>query len=241
MNRLSPYLIFSLVVIVLSSCRPMNKNQFPGKDKIAQAETGKLVPINYADKNYSGLQSSTIDTITNDGWKIRYLVKDDSTKFRDIYIECSKGKYRGLFYGARLLEYRRYFIPGYIGETDSHIYFRHGCATDCSAILTFSKDSVCQFNDVENVVDYNIKLGQILCVAESTYENDESLFELALVDLKRDRFHKIIYEKAVCMNVYKPACIDTVIFSDNQVTITTTLADQKTHMKDIKETRRIKL
>jgi len=219
----------------------MNKNSYSSKDKTAKTESGKIVPINYSDTNYIDLQSSTIDTTTNDGWNIKYFVKDDSTKYYDIYIECSKGKYKGLFYGPKLLQYRRYFIPSYIGETDSHIYFWHGCATDCSAILTFSKDSLCQFNDFENVVDYNIKLGQILFVAESTYENDESSFELALVDLKREKIHKIKYENAVCMNVYKPACIDTIIFSNNQVTITTTLADQKTHMKDIKETRLIKL
>lgn len=220
---------FSLLIII--SCRQPNTNK-------SQVYTGEIVPINYADTNYIDLQSSTIDTVTTDKWHIKYLIKDDTTRYNDIYIECSKGKYKGLFCGTNLLQFRRYFIPWYIGETETHILFLHGCATDCSAILTCSKDSFCKFCDYRNVVDYSVKYGLILYVPDNAYENVETSYELALVDLRKDSIHKIVY-KNICMSVYKPDGVDTVIFSADRVIIKTTLVDMATHMQENKQIKEI--
>jgi hypothetical protein len=240
MRRIQTFIIFIIIGAISVACGTKNGNQeAPGENKVDSC-TGKLVQIDYSDTNYYDLRSYIKDTITPGGWKIRYLVKDDSTKYKDIYIECSKDSMKGIFYGSDLLQFKRYFIPVFAGETKSHLFLRPGCATDCSAVLTFSKDSTGQFNDYQNVIDYNINLGQILFVTDSCYENEDKIFELGFVDLNRSVTRKITFNQ-VCMNVFKPGCVDTVIFSKKQLIIKATLADQSTHMKEIKQTRILNL
>ena len=129
-----------------------------------------------------------------------------------------------------------FFISEYAGETKTHIIFTHGCATDCSGVLVFDKDSTPQFTDYLNVVDFNINFGLIVYVSDNTYQHEENTYELVLVDLQ-NRKRKTITYKDICMNVYKPDGVDTIIFKPEQVTIKTKLVDARTHMKEITETR----
>ena len=221
------------------NCRQISNMQNTITEREVIEPTGKLIEINFQDSNYLDLPLYAQDTITKDGWTIRYFVKDDSTRYNDIYIQCSKGNLKGIFYGEELLQFRRYFIPEFAGETNSYIYFTHGCATDCSAILVFSKDSV-KFTDYQRVVEYNLEYEQILYVMDSSYENEEKIYELALVDLTHKKTHRITYSN-ICMGFYKPACIDTVIFDKKQVTIKTTLQESFGSEKEISQTRIIKL
>ena len=239
--RHSIYILLTTVsTILLIACdKPHNKENSTTNNQVRK-QTGKLAEINFSDTNYFDLKIWIKDTITQDGYKIKYLVRDDSTKYKDIYIECSKGNVRGIFHGENLLEYRRYFIPNFAGETDKHLYFSHGCATDCSALLVFPKDTLSKFKEFFHVVDYNVKLGQVLYVTDSTYENENEIYELALVDLNNKKTYKITYNN-ICGAVYKPTCIDTVIFSKNQVTIKTTLRKSIETEQNVTQTKIIKL
>jgi len=180
------------------------------------------LPIDFSDSSFHDLPDYIADTVTADGWSIRYFIKDDSRKYTDLYLECSKGNIKGTFYSAELLQRRRYFIPEFIGETNTNIYFAHGCATDCSAILVFAKNSTANFTDYLSVIDYNIQLGQVLFITDNTHQGNDNIYELSLADISRNKTHKLTQNK-ICDNVYKPACVDTVIFTKDQVVITTSL------------------
>lgn len=241
MTRKSTYIILTIIsTFWLVACGQKGKKGSDISKSQAIKHSGELLEINYSDTNYFDLEIWIKDTITKAGYEIKYLVRDDSTKYNDIYIQCSKGNLSGTFHGENLLQYRRYFIPTFIGETDKHIYFSHGCATDCSALLVFSKDTLSNFKEFFNVVDFNIEFGQVLYVTDSTYENENKIYDLALVDLKKDKIHKITYNN-LCGAVYKPTCIDTVIFNKSQVTIKTTLRKSIETEKEITQTRNIKL
>ena len=123
------------------SCKQTKSKETLKLDKTSISGTGKLIAINFSDTNYSGVASYTVDTTTADGWSIQYLVKDDTTRYKDLYIVCSKGNIKSIYRADNVLEYRRYFIPEFAAETKTNIYFTHGCATDCSAILVFDKDT----------------------------------------------------------------------------------------------------
>lgn len=241
MTRLSAYFILTIVLpIFIVACGQTDHKETATTNNQVLQQTGKLIPIDFRDTNYLDLQLYAKDTVTNDGWTIKYLIKDDSTKYNDIYIECSKGSLTGTFQCSDLLQFRRYFIPAFSGETNSFIYFTHGCATDCSALLVFSKDSTSRFKDFDHVVDYNINFAQVLYVTDSSYENENKIYGLALVDLNNDNTHKITYNN-ICGAVYKPTCIDTVVFSKTQVLIRTTLRESIESEKEITQTKTIKL
>jgi major membrane immunogen (membrane-anchored lipoprotein) len=106
--------IFSTILLVACGQKGNKENDISNSQVLEPS--GKLIQIDFRDNNYMDLQPSAKDTITNDGWNVRYLIKDDSTKYNDIYIECSKGNVSGLFHGENLLQYRHYFIPTFIGE-----------------------------------------------------------------------------------------------------------------------------
>jgi len=80
------------------------------------------------------------------------------TKYKDLYIVCSKGKTKATYRAENVLEFRRYFIPEFEAGTKTNIYFAHGCATDCSALLVFDKDTTAQYSDYLEVVKYNVPL-----------------------------------------------------------------------------------
>ena len=240
MRPLQTYIILIITGVILAACGQKNSNQILTADIQDSAWSGKLIQIDFSDTNYFDLRIWIKDTITPDGWTIKYLVKDDSTKYNDLYIECSKDKIKGTFYGSDLLQMRRYFIPIFAGETKTHLYLTHACATDCSAVLTFSKDSTRQFKDYHRVIDYNINFGQILYVTDSCYVNEDKIYDLALIDLSKNKLHRITFNN-ICSAVYKPACIDTVIFSESKVVIKTTLRESFKTEKEIKQTKIIDL
>ncbi len=167
-----------------------------------------LTDSNYAEKNIN-------DTVTADGWSINYLVKNDDTKYNDIYIKCSKGDKSVIYYGADLIQYRLGFIPSFIGESKSNIFFWYRCATDCQSILVCSKDSV-QFKSYPNVVNFDINLGQILYIPDSYYEDPN--FEINLVDFTKKKEYKITFDGQAYTS-RSESSIDTVIFDKDQVTI----------------------
>ncbi|MDB5226029.1 MAG: hypothetical protein JWN78_222 [Bacteroidota bacterium] len=177
------------------------------------------------------------DTITPDGWNIKYLVKNDSTKESDLYIECSKASIKTLYYRPHFLEFKEYFIPKFIGETNSFLFFKHGCASDCAAILVVNKKRFSSYTDYQDVINYNINLQQILYVTQKAYK-DGRLYDLSLVNLTKNREQNIQYS-SICDATYKPSCVDTVIFSQNKVIIKTTLRKNINTLETITETKEI--
>jgi hypothetical protein len=237
MKRTTAFIILAILTTVLINCRQINNQHNSTNESVIP--TGNLIEIDFQSPNYSDLSLYAKDTITKDGWDIRYFVKDDSTRHNDIYLQCSKENLREIFYGEELLQFRRYFIPVFAGETNSYIFFTHGCATDCSAVLVFSKESA-KFTDYQSVVDYNLELEQILYIMDSSYGYEEKIYELALVDLKNNKTHRISYNN-ICMDVFKQNCIDTVIFDKKQVIVKTTLQESFGCEKKISQMRIIKL
>ena len=199
--------------------------------------TGKLIPIDFADKNYFEVEDKAKDTITNDGWIIKYFVKDDSTKYRDIYIQWTKGKRTGLYCGFDDLLMRRYFIPQFMGENDSYIFLTHGCATDCSALLALSKDNVPTAQDFAYVFSYNIKNGQLV----STPEYKKDTLQVSVVDLNRKQ-EKVVVFKNICNSTAKDGSIDSVHFDKNYISLFATLIDKndKDRTRKVKENHIVK-
>ena len=237
MRQIATYLILTIFTIIFVNCQQSNNRIIDGQ--IIEPK-GELIAIDFQDSIYDSLLPLYAkDTVTKDGWSIKYFVKNNSTRYDDIYIQCSKGNLIGIFHGENLLQYRLYFIPEFVRETNSYIYFTHGCATDCWAILAFSKDNTSKYTDYERVVDYNLDFEQILYVTDRSYKNEEDIYDLALVDLKNNKTHSITYNN-LCRSVYKPSCIDTVIFGQKQVIIKTSLLNIKKE-EDTIETKIIKL
>jgi hypothetical protein len=204
-------------------------------------QTGQLVSINFNDSNYNELSSYALDTVTKDGWTIKYLVKDDSTEYDDIYIEWSKGNINGIFKAEEsVLQFRRYFIPQYVGENKNYLFFWHGCATDCQAVLTLSKDSAFS-KDYTRVINYNIQNGQIGYVTDKGSEDDKP-FQISIVDLSKNKEHLVQFKNLCMYAAHKESCIDTIIFAKEKVIVKATLTiDNYNRDKEIIEEKSIDL
>lgn len=195
--------------------------------------TGKLVPIDLSDTIYKEFRRYAIDTSTIDGWKINYLVKDDSTKYTDLYIQWTKNSDTGIYFMGDVLLMRPYFIPIFVGENKSRLFLSHGCATTCSAILVLSKDSVLNGIDFPYVINYDIKNGQLVYIPEKSYTLDT--LEVSVVDLFRAKEKSIVFDN-ICDLRPEEGCIDSVCFDKDFVKIFATLIDKR----DTKRVRRIK-
>jgi hypothetical protein len=223
------YLI--LLILALLGC---NRTKIETKKNIG---TGQLIPIDFKDSIFKDFQVSIKDTNLLSGWSIKYFVKDDSTKYKDLHIEWSKGQNKGYWTGESMFEVRDMFIPQVCGENSTCIFMTHACASECSAILVLRKDSSLTYKDYLDVKDFSIKYNQILYVTDQT--KDDSLLQVALVDLKRNKEHLINFNHR-CQGVFKTSYIDTVIFGFDKSIIRANF-DNENGDKKIKEQREIKL
>lgn len=205
------------------------------------AQTGQLIPINFDDSNYNELNSYAVDTVTKDGWTIKYLVRDDSAKYDDIYIKWSKGNVNGIFKAEEsVLKFRKYFIPQYVGENKNYLFFWRGCATDCQAVLILSKDSTFS-KDYTRVIDYNIQNGQIAFVADKGSQDDKP-FQISVVDLSKNKEYLVQFKNLCMYAAHKESCVDTIIFKKEKVIVKATLTvDNHKRDKEITEEKSIDL
>ena len=238
MWRLFICIILISLSALIDSCGQSTYKQKELVEKKVSKGTGQLIPINFRDSVYHDLEFYARDTITIDGWTIEYLVKDDSTKYQDVYIQWKKGNTKGLFYGGDILLMRRYFTPILLGENNTHIFLEHGCATTCSALLALSKDSIPEARDFIYVRDYNIKNGQVVFIPERSYSLDT--LEISVVDLTRQKEKSVIFEN-VCNLAPEEGCIDSISFNKNYVKLSATLIAKRDKPKSIKESHTVRL
>ena len=222
------------IIILILAFLGCNHSMINTKKNIG---TGLLIPIDFNDSIFKDFKMSIKDTNLISGWSIKYLVKDDSTKYKDLYITWSKDHYKGTWIGKSMFELRDMFIPQFEGEDSTCIYMTHACGTDCSGVLILQKENNPMYTDYLSVESFSIKTSQILYITDKS--NNDSVLQVALVDLKKKKEHLINFNYR-CTGVFKTSYIDTVIFGFNKTIIRANF-DDKNLAKKIKEQREIKL
>ena len=224
MKRLSTNIILFFLWSQILSCAETQSKKDQISAKQISGTTGKLIPIDFDDSNYVHADLNAMDTITTDGWSIKYLVMDDNTRYNDIYIQWQKGNRKGTFHGRDILRMRSHFIPMLAGENKTHIFLKYACATSCSALLTLSKDSIPKDQEFFFVINYNIKTGQVVYIPESGYNLDT--LKVSVFDLTKRR-QKYIEFKNICNSTFEVNCIDSVYFNKDYVKLFATLIDRE--------------
>lgn len=231
-NTIKPNQLFSMKYILLVIFTLFTHLSY---SQISQAELNSLVSPDLETERYWEYAHRMKDTVTTMGWTIKYLASPMDTNV--VYISCKKGETQTVYKVPHVLRYRTYFVPAFVKETTHCIYFAHGCATDCSAVLAFSKIRK-SFMDFRRVVKEDLNLNLIVRFTDWNLNDKE--FELELIDLTHNKNYIIRYEN-YCTGIFKYGCVDEIIFSDRKVTIKTTLSAPKNWEKVIKETRVISL
>jgi hypothetical protein len=219
-------------VLLLYSCvqnkGPENKKQ----------SSNQLLKIDYHDSIFRYRRN--YDTLLTSGWSISYLVKDDSTKYNDIYIKVIKAKDSSIYFGPELLTFRDYFVPIFSRESEHFIFFEEGCATSCRGVLVFNKKSL-QFKVFTQIIDYSEKMNKIVWLSNENL-SDGKPFSIQLTDLLKEKDTTIQF-KNFALGSIKDDYIDSVIFNENNTIINCTLIDKNDYYRkrEIKESRKVKL
>ncbi len=153
-------LIF-LLLLLIAGCSLYKNSSGKTYDAAAFTDSGGLIPIAANDTSYTNY-FNVRDTVSRDGWKIHYMVKDDSTRHTDAYIQWTKGDVKRVYKYNNVLQYRGSFMPRMVEESDTHIFMEHWCATDCIAVLVLPKNGLDDALDIEAVIDYHLKFGQFV-------------------------------------------------------------------------------
>ncbi len=169
-----------------------------------------------------------IDTILNSGWSIKYSVKNDSTKDKDLYINCSKNGVEGIYNAEDVLLMRKYFIPKYIGESRNCIFFKTACATNCKALLVFHKIKKA-YKLYSSIIDYSIKDEIIVFINDFAFTGD--LYSVSVSNLKLNQL-KIVKFKNHCNLLPREGCIDSVRIVGQEVKLYGTLNEGTNYYKD---------
>jgi hypothetical protein len=214
------------------SCRQKSEH---AKSKAVAVNNSKLIAINFADTNYYDVANYARDTVTTDGWAINYFVKNDSTRYNDIYIKWWKGNTSGLFKFEDVLLMRTYFIPVFVGENKTYLFLEHACATECRGLLTLSKDSITVQRDFVSVLKYDIKTGRVVFMPDRSRSSKS--MEVAVFDLAGKTENRVIFKK-ICNLSPARSCVDSVFFGKNYVKLFAGFEGE--NGKITKETQQIK-
>jgi len=226
--------VFIIFLLFSIGCDKANSILPQKPSKVRKRDTGELLPINFKDTIYQDVAIFAKDTITGDGWKIKYLVKDDSTRYTNIYIQWEKGSINRVTNCGNVLEMRRYFIPGFVKDNQDYLFFEHGCATGCTAVLILPKNGNDAVDDFNFVLDYKVSDSQIVYVNEDSFSSNS--LSITATDLIK-RVTKSTLFKNRCSMTMGNSCIDTVIFNHNRILVEGTLSDK--YGNDVKEVRSI--
>jgi len=187
-----------------SSGKTYNGNDFTGIEQ--------LVPIAAKDTSYTNYFNLR-DTVTRDGWEIHYLVKNDSTRYTDAYIQWQKGDVKRVYKYNNALQFRGSFMPQLLEENDTHIFMEHWCATDCMAILALPKNSRDDAMDIEAIIGYNPEFGQFVY---REYKNDGFIAATA-IDLKRSKKKSVTFKnKTYSMG---NSFVESIVFKGDSIVI----------------------
>ncbi len=178
-----------ILFLLITGCSHYKNSS--GKTYDASAFTGseRLIPIAANDTSYTNY-FNVRDTVTRDGWKIKYMVKDDPTRYIDTYIQWEKGDVKRVYKYNNVLQFRGSFMPQTIGENDTHIFMEHWCATDCMAVLVLPKNSKDEALDIEAIIDYHPVLGQFVY---REYKDNGTVAATA-IDLKRKKKKSVTFK-----------------------------------------------
>ena len=163
------------------------------------------------------------DTVTAQGWKIRYMATDSIKLQKDAYVEWSNESMvrRQIF--PDVLEMRSYFIPKFKAETDRYIYLTHGCSTDCRAVTILPKNKTENTETFTAVIGYDIKLAQVAYILPKSFEIGKAIVEAR--DLKRN-LTKTINFKGNCSFTIGDGCMKKVVFNGTTITLAYNTTDE---------------
>ncbi len=203
------YVIFSLGLSI--SCEgPIDQN-------IINIQVDSLFEISSVNRNKCFLSYLPLkDTLTPDGWLIKYLIDKDSA----IFIQWSKDTKIGRRFAGEFSE-RSGFIASYIGEDEDNLFLWQRCATDCQTLLVADKNNPMHIDEYFGVVDFDLRNAQIL---NSIDDDTLGYCSFRLTDLNKKKSYNIRL-KGFCEAVKVDYCLDTVIFGHSRVTLKAMLSE----------------
>ncbi|KOS06772.1 hypothetical protein AM493_12620 [Flavobacterium akiainvivens] len=206
-----------LFIVLLAACGQPSLLSDNIKAQLPDS-TDQFIPIADTDTTYTNYYNVQPVT-TPHGWNITYMVKNDSTRFTDAYIQWQKGNVKRVYKYPHVLEYRGQFMPQFLDETDTHIFMDHACATECRAILALPKNNKDKAIDFESVLGFNTKLGQV--VTRTFFINDEIVRDGKLIIEATDLTKGITKSVTFKNTDYSVgnAMMDTVIFKGDRILV----------------------
>jgi hypothetical protein len=218
--------IVVLLALILVSCK--TKQEKVGTKKLVSDTTVVVSSVNLAGSP-SQIRIYPLDTLLESGWNIRYYTKNDSSRNSDLYIECSKSNKKFVYKAYEVLQLRSYFIPTFVGESQSCIYFTTACATNCESLLVFNKHRKPGFRLYNSVIDYSISNDIIAFINADMISSRKYMVSVAS---GRDNTVKSIHFRNYCNVLPREGCVDSIRFTGSEVSVFATLNEGKDYYKD---------
>ena len=172
-------------------------------------ETNYLNKIDLNDNhpNYEDFGAWVNDTITSDSWKIEYLIKNDHTKYDNLYIKISKGNLNGIIKEENVLNFRKYFIPAYEGENSKYLFFTFASDTYTNGILIVDKKQPSNFKKKKILLKSDFEKGYLFFINS---KNEDDQFEIGYFNIIEGTEEEIKF-KGVCLLPIKTECVKNIL------------------------------
>ena len=227
-----------IILIIGFGCRHSNPEKKLKTSKV-QFRDSMIIPKDIL--TFSRINEDTywipVDTITKNKNFIKYLKTQDSCCSDNLYINWGNDSVNRIFIAQNVLQYRSYFTPELVAETNDYLILEHGCATDCSAVLFLPLNNYEKPNDVTDIISYSRKNFTVIKGLENnTGENEHEFIEA--INVKTNKTKRIIFTHSgiAARQIF---LVDSCNLSDNEIYIRANLYDRQKD-KEIVEVLRLR-
>lgn len=203
-----------LLIFLTVSCNNTEEKKLVITKK-GNPKYGALIPYKEKDDPEPHHTRDIKDTLTLDGWKIEYLVKNDSTMHKDLYIQWSKSNSKKTYRGHNILQLQSYFTPVFKQETKDYIFMQFEVRGG-DGLLILPKDKTSPELTFTYVIGYSAKYGQVAYIPETSYSNDH--LDVEAYDLKTGKTKSVRFNKP-CSVLPENICLLETTFDGKQIKI----------------------
>jgi hypothetical protein len=209
--------IFLLVILLFFGCNQSTNRTNKISPSKSNFDDSLIIPksISTFSRESENLYWIPKDTITVHNNFLKYLVTNDSCCLNNIYINWGNDSVNRIEIAQSVRQFRSYFTPSLVHETEDYLILEHGCSTECKAVLFLPLNNYEKIHHILNIVKYNPKSYIVICglLDNTNLSNHEFL---VAINIKTGNQKRIIFKNtAIAANPI--LLIDSCNISDDEI------------------------
>lgn len=219
--------IFLLAILLFIGCDQSTNRR--NKISTSKSNFGDSLTIPQSISTFSRESENSFwipkDTMTVHGNFLKYLITNDSCCLNNIYINWGNDSVNRIEIAQSIRQFRSYFTPSLVHETEDYLILEHGCSTECKAVLFLPLNTYEKIHHILNIVKYDPKTSIVICgLLDNTFLSKHEF--VVAINIKTGNQKRITFKNST--TAANPILlIDSCNISDDEIYLKANLNDNE--------------